>query len=206
MAVKGFSYIQQEYRFIAHYKDGAWNEGSLTDNPILPVHESSTAINYGQQCFEGLKAYTTESGKVVLFRPELNAKRINESCERLLMPGVCEEMFVNACIEVVKANIKSVPEFGSGGSLYLRPMVIGIGENLGVKPAPEYLFVVYCSPVGAYFADGFKPVKFCTTEYDRAARHGTGKAKVGGNYSASMLPHKQLDEKMKTIGRKNRKK
>ncbi len=189
MAVKGFKYTKQKYRFIAHYKDGKWSEGELTEDSVLHIDESSTALHYGQQCFEGLKAFASPEGKVSIFRPQLNSQRMNESCERLFMPHVPEELFLKGCNDVVKANIDVVPPYGSGSSLYLRPFVIGVGENLGVKPAPEYLFIVFVAPVGAYFADGFKPVKFCTTKYDRAAKYGTGKAKVGGNYAASLMPH-----------------
>lgn len=189
MAVKGFKYSNQKYRFIAHYKDGKWDEGTLSEDSVLHISESSTALHYGQQCFEGLKAFASPEGVVSLFRPQLNAQRMNESCERLFMPHVPEELFLKGCRDVVAANIDVVPPYGTGSSLYLRPFVIGVGDNLGVKPAPEYLFVVFVAPVGAYFADGFKPVKFCTTGYDRAAKHGTGKAKVGGNYAASLLPH-----------------
>lgn len=189
MAVKGFNYSKQKYRFIAHYKDGKWNDGVLSEDSILHIDESSTALHYGQQCFEGLKAFASEEGVVSLFRPQLNSQRLNESCARLFMPEVPEELFLKGCNDVVKANIDVVPPYGTGSSLYLRPFVIGVGANLGVKPAPEYLFVVFVAPVGAYFADGFKPVKFCTTEYDRAAGNGTGKAKVGGNYAASLMPH-----------------
>lgn len=195
MAVKGFKYEKQKYRFIAHYKDGKWDEGTLSEDAILPINESSTALHYGQQCFEGLKAYASPEGKISLFRPQLNAARMKESCDRLFMPEVPEELFLKGCNDVVKANIDVVPPYGTGASLYLRPFVIGVGENLGVKPAPEYLFVVFVAPVGSYFADGFKPVKFCTTQYDRAASHGTGKAKVGGNYAASLLPHAEAVDK-----------
>ncbi len=191
----GFKYTNLKYRFVAHYKDGKWDEGKLIEDAVLHISESSTALHYGQQCFEGLKAYASPSGKVSLFRPDLNAKRMSESCERLFMPEVPEKLFIKGCKEVVKSNIDAVPPYGDGSSLYLRPFVIGVGENLGVKPAPEYLFVIFACPVGAYFADGFKPVKFCTTQYDRAARFGTGKAKVGGNYAASLLPHDEAVKK-----------
>ncbi len=195
MAVVGFKYTNQKYRFIAHYKDGKWDEGKLSEDAVIHINESSTAIHYGQQCFEGLKAYSSPEGVVSLFRPELNAQRMSESCARLFMPEVPEELFIKGCNDVVKANIDVVPEYGSGSALYLRPFVIGVGENLGVKPAPEYLFIVFVSPVGSYFSDGFKPVKFCTTKYDRAAANGTGKAKVGGNYAASLLPHDEAVKK-----------
>ncbi len=195
MKVQGFKYIKQKYRFIAKYSNGQWNDGELSTDANITINEGSTAIHYGQQCFEGLKAFKSPEGKVNLFRPELNSQRMNESCDRLLMPHVPEELFIKACVEAVKANIDSVPDYGDGASLYLRPFMIGVGENLGVKPAEEYLFIVFVSPVGAYFADGFKPVSFCTSKYDRAASCGTGNVKVGGNYSASFLPNKEAKEK-----------
>ncbi len=189
-----FDYKKSEFRYIARYKDGKWQEGELSTDNMLPVSEASTAINYGQQCFEGLKAYRSEEGKINLFRPELNAKRLKESCERLLMPAIPEEMFINAVKSVVKANQNEVPEYGTGSTYYLRPLVIGIGDKLGVGPAPEFLFVVFGSPVGNYFANGLKPLNFCTTDYDRAAYNGTGGVKVGGNYAASMYAKKLAAE------------
>jgi len=185
----GFSYIKTDYRFIAHWKDGKWDEGKLTTDNILHIHEGSTAIHYGQQCFEGLKAYRCKDGSINLFRPDQNAKRMQHTSDRLLMPQVPTELFIRACKEVVKANEKWVAPYGTGATLYLRPFVIGVGENIGVRPAPEYLFCVFCCPVGAYFKGGMKPSNFLVTDYDRAAPHGTGGVKVGGNYAASLLPH-----------------
>ncbi len=195
MKVEGFKYIKQEYRFVAKYSNGKWDEGTLSKDSNIYINEGSTALHYGQQCFEGLKAFKTPNGDVNLFRPDLNAKRMNESCERLLMPEIPEELFIKGCVEAVKANINSVPNYGDGSSLYIRPFMIGVGENLGVKPSQEYMFIVFVSPVGAYFLEGFKPVRFCTSNYDRAASYGTGNVKVGGNYSASFLPNKQAKEK-----------
>lgn len=186
----GFGYMKTNAMFVAHWKDGKWDEGKMVKEDTLNIHVASTALHYGQQSFEGMKAYRTKSGKVQLFRPDMNAKRINTTADRMLMPRIPEEMFINACKEVVKANIEFVPPYGTGGALYLRPMEIGVGANLGVRPAPEYLFIIFCSPVGAYFKGGMSPVNFITTEYDRAAAHGTGQAKVGGNYAASLLPNK----------------
>ena len=186
----GFSYIKTDYRFIARWKDGKWDNGELTTDSTLHIHEGSTALHYGQQCFEGLKAYRCKDGSINLFRPDQNAKRMQNTCERLLMPQVPTELFIRACKEVVKANEKWVAPYGTGATLYLRPFVIGVGENIGVRPAPEYLFCVFCCPVGAYFKGGMKPSNFLVTDYDRAAPHGTGGVKVGGNYAASLLPHK----------------
>ena len=185
----GFSYIKTDYRFIARWKDGKWDNGELTTDSTLHIHEGSTALHYGQQCFEGLKAYRCKDGSINLFRPDQNAKRMQSTCDRLLMPQVPTELFIRACKEVVKANEKWVAPYGTGATLYLRPFVIGVGENIGVRPAPEYLFCVFCCPVGAYFKGGMKPSNFLVTDYDRAAPHGTGGVKVGGNYAASLLPH-----------------
>lgn len=185
----GFSYIKTDYRFIARWKDGKWDNGELTTDSTLHIHEGSTALHYGQQCFEGLKAYRCKDGSINLFRPDQNAERMQNTCDRLLMPQVPTELFIRACKEVVKANAKWVAPYGTGATLYLRPFVIGVGENIGVRPAPEYLFCVFCCPVGAYFKGGMKPSNFLVTDYDRAAPHGTGGVKVGGNYAASLLPH-----------------
>ena len=191
----GFSYIKTDYRFIARWKDGKWDNGESTTDSTLHIHEGSTALHYGQQCFEGLKAYRCKDGSINLFRPDQNAKRMQNTCDRLLMPQVPTELFIRACKEVVKANEKWVAPYGTGATLYLRPFVIGVGENIGVRPAPEYLFCVFCCPVGAYFKGGMKPSNFLVTDYDRAAPHGTGGVKVGGNYAASLLPHELAAER-----------
>ena len=191
----GFGYIKTDFRFIAHWKDGKWDEGSLTTDSTLHIHEGSTALHYGQQCFEGLKAYRCKDGSINLFRPDQNAKRMQHTCDRLLMPQVPTEMFIRACKEVVKANEQWLAPYGSGATLYLRPFVIGVGENIGVRPAPEYIFSVFACPVGAYFKGGLKPSNFLVTDYDRAAPQGTGGVKVGGNYAASLLPHELAAER-----------
>jgi len=185
----GFSYIKTDYRFIAHWKDGKWDEGKLTTDNMLHIHEGSTAIHYGQQCFEGLKAYRCKDGSINLFRPQENAKRMQHTSDRLLMPQVPTELFIRACKEVVKANQEWLGPYGSGATLYLRPFLFGTGANIGVKTAPEFIFSVFCCPVGAYFKGGLAPSNFITTDYDRAAPMGTGGVKVGGNYAASLLPH-----------------
>lgn len=187
----GFSYIKTDYRYISKWKDGAWDDGVLTEDNMLHIHEGSTALHYGQQSFEGLKAYRTKDGKIQIFRPDENAKRMQRSCDRLLMPRIPVDKFVNACIEVVKANSHFVPPYESGATLYIRPFIIGVGENIGVKAAPEYIFSVFCMPVGPYFKDGLTPVNFITSTYDRAAPNGTGDAKVGGNYAASLYSHEE---------------
>lgn len=186
----GFNYIKTDYRYISYWKDGKWDDGNLIEDNMLTISEASTALHYGQQCFEGLKAYRTKSGKIQLFRPDENAKRMNNSLSKLLMPEIPVDKFIDACKQVVKANEHFVPPYGTGGTLYLRPFVIGVGDNIGVKPATEYIFVVFCLPVGNYFKGGMTPCNFMIADYDRAAPHGTGANKVGGNYAASLQPHK----------------
>ena len=186
----GFSYIKTDLRYVSIWKDGKWDDGKLTEDNRLYISEASTAIHYGQQCFEGLKAYRAKNGDIQLFRPDENAKRMNSSADRILMPEVPVEKFIDACMQVVKANEHFVPPYGSGASLYLRPFLIGVGDNLGVKTAPEFLFSVFCVPVGPYFKGGMTPVNFVVTDFDRAAPSGTGSAKVGGNYAASLLANK----------------
>lgn len=186
----GFNYIKTDYRYISYFKDGKWDDGNLIEDNKITISEASTALHYGQQCFEGLKAYKTKSGDIQLFRPDENSKRLNNSLDRLLMPQVPTEKFINACKQVVNANKHFVPPYGTGGTLYLRPFVIGVGDNIGVKPATEYIFMIFCMPVGAYFKDGLSPCNFMITDYDRAAPSGTGASKVGGNYAASLVPHK----------------
>ena len=187
----GFSYMKLPYRFLAYYRNGQWEEGKLTEDATLHISESSPSLHYGQQAFEGLKAYRTKDGSVQLFRPDENAKRLQRTCDRLLMPQVSTEMFVEACKAVVRANEEYVPPYGTGGTLYLRPLLIGIGDIIGVKPAEEYIFTIFAMPVGNYFKGGLVPTNFLIQdEYDRAAPHGTSAAKVGGNYAASLLPGK----------------
>ncbi|HUX40215.1 MAG TPA: branched-chain amino acid aminotransferase [Rectinemataceae bacterium] len=190
-----FSYMKTDYRYISHWKNGAWDKGSLVTENTVTIAEGSTALHYGQQCFEGLKAYTRADGKIQLFRPDRNAARMNATADRMVMPHVPEEKFIDACMQVVKANEKWVPPHGTGATLYLRPWLVGVGDNIGVKPAPEYLFGVFCIPVGPYFKEGLKPVNFMTSDYDRAAPRGTGAAKVGGNYAASLMPHEEAVHK-----------
>lgn len=186
----GFGYIKTDYRYIAYWKDGKWSKGELTQDNVLHISEGSTALHYGQQCFEGLKAYRCKDGSINLFRPDQNAERLQKSCQRLLMPEVPTEMFIDACQQVVKANQEWVAPYGTGATLYLRPFMIGVGDNVGVTPAREYIFSIFCCPVGAYFKGGLKPTNFIVSEYDRAAPQGTGAAKVGGNYAASLYPGK----------------
>jgi len=187
----GFDYMKLPYRFIAHWKNGAWDNGQITEDAFLHLHEGSTALHYGQQCFEGLKAYGRKDGRVNLFRAGENSARMNRSARRLLMPEVPEEMFIAAIKKVIAANRAFVPPYGTGATLYIRPLLIGVGPNIGVHAAPEYIFTVFCMPVGAYFKGGLTPTNFIVSDYDRAAPKGTGAAKVGGNYAASLLPGKE---------------
>ncbi|MCL1949068.1 MAG: branched-chain amino acid aminotransferase [Turicibacter sp.] len=187
----GFVYRDLPYRFRATWKDGEWHSEGLVQGNQLVISESSSALHYGQQCFEGLKAYRTKTGDLQLFRPDMNSKRLNASASRLLMPEVPQEMFIEACKDVVRANADYVPPYGTGGTLYLRPLLIGVGDMIGVAPATEYIFTVFAMPVGNYFKGGLKPAKFLASfDYDRAAPFGTGAAKVGGNYAASLYPGK----------------
>ena len=184
----GFEYRNLPYRYRAYWKDGAWYKKELTGDATLHISEGSTALHYGQQDFEGLKAYRTKDGSIQLFRPDENAVRMQTSCDRLLMPQVPTDMFVDAVKQVVKANQDYVPPYGTGATLYLRPLMIGVGGNIGVHPAQEYIFTVFAMPVGSYFKGGMTPTNFTTSEYDRAAHKGTGAYKVGGNYAASLFP------------------
>ena len=191
----GFSYIKTDYRYISYYKDGEWDNGALVEDNVLHISEASTAIHYGQQAFEGLKAYRCKDGSINLFRPDQNAARFARSCTRLLMPEFPQERFVEAIKEVVRANEHWIPPYGTGGSLYIRPLMIGVGDTIGVSPAPEYIFTIFVMPVGAYFKGGLTPTSFVVSEYDRAAPVGTGAAKVGGNYAASLLPGKEAKKR-----------
>ena len=191
----GFSYIKTDYRYISYYKDGQWDNGALVEDNVLHISEASTALHYGQQAFEGLKAYRCQDGSINLFRPDQNAARFARSCTRLLMPEFPQERFVEAIKEVVRANEDWIPPYGTGGSLYIRPLMIGVGDTIGVTPAPEYIFTIFVMPVGAYFKGGLTPTSFVVSEYDRAAPVGTGAAKVGGNYAASLLPGKEAKKR-----------
>lgn len=191
----GFGYYKTDLRYVSMWKDGQWDDGKLVEDNMISISEASTALHYGQQCFEGLKAYRTPNGDIQLFRPDENAKRLNRSCRRVLMPEMPIEKFINACVDVVKANEHFVPPYGTGASLYLRPYVIGVGHNLGVRPAPEFMFGIFCVPVGPYFKGGMAPVNFTIADMDRAAPYGTGAAKVGGNYAGSLLPHREAVNK-----------
>lgn len=182
----GFGYMQTEQRYVSNYKNGAWDEGGLTDKATIEMSECACVLQYAQTCFEGLKAYTTADGKIVCFRPDLNAARMADSCRRMKMPVLPEEKFVEAVVETVRANKEWVPPYGSGATLYLRPFMFGIDSIIGVKPANEYQFRVFATPVGPYFKGGVKPVTVRISDLDRAAPRGTGHIKAGLNYAMSL--------------------
>ena len=182
----GFGYMKTDYRFVANYKDGKWDEGAITTDENIVMNECACVLQYAQTCFEGMKAYRTADGKVVCFRPDLNAKRMADTCKRLEMPVFPEDKFVEAVVEVVKKNIEYVPPLGSGAALYIRPYMFGINPVMGVKPASEYQFRIFVSPVGPYFKGGAKPITLRVPDFDRAAPHGTGHVKAGLNYAMSL--------------------
>lgn len=182
----GFGYMETDKRFVSNFKDGAWDEGGLIDDPTVTMSECACVLQYAQTIFEGLKAYTTEDGKIVCFRPDLNASRLADSARRLEMPAYPEDKFVEAIVKTVEANIDYVPPYGSGATLYIRPYMYGKNAVIGVKPADEYEFRVFCTPVGPYFKGGAKPITIRVCDFDRAAPHGTGHIKAGLNYAMSL--------------------
>lgn len=182
----GFGYVKTDYRFVANFKDGKWDDGALITDENVVINECAGVLQYAQTCFEGLKAYTTEDGKIVCFRPDLNAQRMADSCERLKMPVFPVEKFVEAVEKVVAANADFVPPYGSGATLYLRPYMFGSNAVIGVKPATEYQFRIFATPVGPYFKGGVKPLTLRISDLDRAAPKGTGHIKAGLNYAMSL--------------------
>ena len=182
----GFGYVKTDKRFVANYKDGKWDEGVLTDDDKVVISECAGVLQYAQTCFEGLKAYTTEDGRTVCFRPDLNAARMHDSAKRLEMPPFPEDKFIEAVKAVVKANEAYVPPYGSGATLYIRPYMFGSNPVIGVKPADEYQFRIFTTPVGPYFKGGAKPITITVSDFDRAAPHGTGDIKAGLNYAMSL--------------------
>lgn len=182
----GFGYVKTDYRYVSNFKDGKWDEGTLSTDETVVLHESAGVLQYAQTCFEGMKAYRTKNGKVVCFRPDMNAKRMADTCRRLEMPVFDEERFVDAVKQVVKANIDFVPPYGSGATLYLRPYMFASNAVIGVKPATEYQFRIFATPVGPYFKGGVKPITLRVPDFDRAAPRGTGHVKAGLNYAMSL--------------------
>lgn len=197
----GFSYMKTDKRYVSNYKNGAWDQGTLTEDDTVQISECACVLQYAQTIFEGLKAYTTEKGQVVCFRPDLNAERMMQSADRLEMPQFPADRFVEAVVQTVRANMDYVPPYGSGATLYIRPYMFGSNAVIGVKPADEYQFRVFTTPVGPYFKDGAKPITLRVCDFDRAAPHGTGNIKAGLNYAMSLHAivdaHKQgYDENM----------
>ena len=183
-----FAYMHTDYSYVCNYKDGAWEEGGLTPDHTVTLSECAGLLHYCQEVFEGLKAYTTENGDIVCFRPDMNAQRMYDSAARLEMPSFPKDKFVEAVEMVVRANAAWVPPFGSGATLYIRPFMFATGDVIGVKPATEYQFRILVTPVGPYYKGGVKPVKLQVSEFDRAAPHGTGNIKAGLNYAMSLHP------------------
>ena len=182
----GFGYVQTDKRYVSNYKNGAWDEGGLTDDATVTISECAGVLQYAQTVFEGLKAYTTKQGHIVIFRPDLNGERMENSAKRLEMPVFPKERFVEAVRQTVKANAAYVPPYGTGATLYVRPYMFGSSPVIGVKPAQEYQFRVFVTPVGPYFKGGVKPLTICVSDYDRAAPQGTGHIKAGLNYAMSL--------------------
>ena len=182
----GFGYVKTDKRYVSNFKDGAWDDGALISDDTITISECAGVLQYAQTVFEGLKAYTTEDGHVVCFRPDLNAERLEQSAQRLEMPAFPKDRFVDAIVQTVKANIDYVPPYGSGATLYIRPYMFGTNAVIGVKPADEYQFRVFTTPVGPYFKGGAKPITVRISDFDRAAPHGTGHIKAGLNYAMSL--------------------
>ena len=197
----GFGYVKTDYRYVSNFKNGAWDEGTLSTDDMVTISECACVLQYAQTVFEGMKAYTTEDGRIVVFRPDLNAERMENSAKRLEMPVFPKDRFVDAIVKLVEANADYVPPYGSGATLYIRPYMFGTNAVIGVKPADEYQFRAFCTPVGPYFKGGVKPLTLCVSDFDRAAPHGTGHIKAGLNYAMSlhaiMDAHRQgFDENM----------
>jgi branched-chain amino acid aminotransferase len=182
----GFGYMKTDKRYVSNYVNGAWDDGALIEDDTITISECAGVLQYAQTIFEGLKAYTTENGHIVVFRPDLNAERLISSAERMEMPPFPKERFIEAISEVVKANAAYVPPYGSGATLYIRPYMFGTNAVIGVKPANEYQFRVFTTPVGPYFKGGAKPITIRVSDFDRAAPHGTGHIKAGLNYAMSL--------------------
>ena len=197
----GFGYVKTDYRFVSNYTNGAWDEGGLTTDDTVTMSECAGVLQYAQTVFEGLKAYTTEDGRIVTFRPDLNGERLEGSARRLEMPVYPKEKFVEAVKQTVRANAAFVPPYGSGATLYIRPYMFGFNPVIGVKPADDYQFRVFTTPVGPYFKGGVRPLTIRVSDFDRAAPNGTGHIKAGLNYAMSLHAivdaHKQgYDENM----------
>ncbi len=197
----GFGYVKTDFRYVSNFKDGKWDDGAIVTDDTITISECAGVLQYAQTVFEGLKAYTTEDGHIVTFRPDLNAERINNSAARLEIPVLPEGRFIDAVTKTVKANENVVPPYGSGATLYIRPYIFGVNPVIGVKPADEYQFRIFTTPVGPYFKGGAKPITIKVSDFDRAAPHGTGHIKAGLNYAMSLhaivtAHHEGFDENM----------
>jgi branched-chain amino acid aminotransferase len=191
----GFGYIKTDYNIRCNYKNGAWGELEVSDSEYFPMHIAATAIHYGQESFEGLKAFRGKDGKIRIFRMDENARRMQDSSDGTLMARLPLEKFTEAVVKAVKLNERFVPPYESGASLYIRPVLFGTGAEVGVKPAKEYMFILFVTPVGPYFKGGFQTTPFVIMrEFDRSAPLGMGKYKVGGNYAASLVAGKKAHE------------
>lgn len=182
----GFGYRKTDYRYVSNFKNGNWDDGVLTNDDTVTISESAGVLQYAQTCFEGMKAYRTVDGKIVCFRPDLNAKRMIDTCKRLEMPTFPEERFIDAVLKTVKANLDWVPPYGSGATLYLRPYMFASAPVIGVKPAAEYQFRIFATPVGPYYNKGAEAISLRVPDFDRAAPKGTGHVKAGLNYAMSL--------------------
>lgn len=188
-----FGYMPTDYNVRCTYKEGKWGDIVVTDSQSIDMHMAATCLHYGQEAFEGMKAFKGKDGKIRVFRLEENAARLQSSCRGIMMPELPTEKFKEAVITVIKKNERFVPPYESGASLYIRPLFIGTSAQVGVKPAKEYLFLIFVTPVGPYFKEGFKPTPMVILrQYDRAAPLGTGRYKVGGNYAASLVAGEKL--------------
>ncbi len=191
-----FGYIKTDYNVRCYYRNGEWGQIEVSSSEHIPIHMAATSLHYGQEAFEGMKAFTGKDGKVRLFRWEENAKRMQDSARGIMMAEPPVELFKKMINRLIRKNKRFVPPYGTGASLYIRPLLIGTGPQVGVKPADEYLLVIFVTPVGPYFKAGFSPVSMLITrEFDRAAPLGTGKYKVGGNYAASLSSMKKAHDK-----------
>lgn len=191
----GFEYTKTDYRFSATWINGQWSAGELLTSEFIQMHEGSPALHYAQQCFEGLKAQTAQDGRILLFRPELNCERMQNTADRLSMPRVPPELFLHGVHEAVRANAAWVPPYGSGASLYIRPLLIGVGANMGLRPAKQYEFRVMVCPVGPYYkSGGLSAISLAVSDFDRASPHGTGDVKAGANYPGGLYATRKAQE------------
>ena len=191
----GFEYTKADYRFSATYENGEWSDGELLTSEFIQIHEGAPALHYAQQCFEGMKAQTAKDGRILLFRPEQNSQRMKDTCERLSMPEVPMELFLRGVHEAVRANEAWIPPYGSGASLYIRPLLIGVGENMGLRPARCYEFRVIVSPVGPYYkSGGLSVISLAVSNFNRAAPQGTGDVKAGANYPGGLYATRKAQE------------